>query len=131
MNVVAGWREPGCVVAAIATVADVSYTRARSRAASIAGFDGTSGMKFKDAERVLSDLGVSASWHKQGGNWSSLPDKAIIAVKGPTGVAHAVVHERDSYGVTYLYDRKNPYGPMPRKATDYNLMQDDAYLDLT
>ncbi len=125
-----GWNEPGCVVAAIAMAADVTYTQARGRAASIAGFTGSSGMTYSAARRVLSDMGVSASWHRQGGDWSSLPDRAIIAVKGSTGVAHAVVFDRDSNGSEYLYDWKYP-GPVPRGATNYRLMDGDEYLDLT
>ncbi len=127
-----GWRhEPGCVVAAMAMAANVSYTQARGRAANIAGYDGHGGMNFSDAKRVLSDMGVAASWHRQSGDWNSLPNRAIIAVMPRhVNVAHAVVFERDESGNEYLWDWAYD-SRVPRSNTDYDLIIGDEYLHLT
>lgn len=119
------WHEPGCTVASIATVAKVSYETARAKAADIAGFDGSSGVGFRDAEDVLKSLGVHATTHHQGDKWSALPNLAIITVEGGNNVPHAVVFKRKD-GEEFIYD----YGRVGRPS-DYQLYRGSAeYIEI-
>lgn len=124
-----GWNEPGCVVAAVAMAANVSYTQARGVAVKVAGFDGTDGLTYHRAQRMLADFSVPASWHRQSGDWQSLPNRALIAVQGANGEPHAVIFVRDNEK-EILYDWKYSQ-PVLRQDTDYELMKNDEYLDLT
>lgn len=110
------WREQGCTVASIATIAKVSYQKARKRAAAMAAFDGSEGMCLSDAENILATLGVSATTRNQGSRWSDLPDLAIVTVHDiGSGDPHAVVFKRKT-GEELVYD----FGVV-RRPSDYQL----------
>lgn len=120
--------EQGCVLSCIATVAGVSYEKARAEAADLVGFHTYSpGLRLKDAKKILNSLGVTSSRHRQKGvDWKDLPDLAIVSV-GTSSTRHAVVFERNGNN-EYIYDRNN-YGPVPR-LSNYQLLNDDFYLKI-
>jgi len=105
-----GLRRRACTVAAIALATNNRFGTVRDLAVRIANFDGSSGVHFEDGKRILQELGVSASVHRQNDSWSQFPDRAIITVEGPRG-PHAVYFRRKQDGSEVIYDMKKD-GPV-------------------
>jgi hypothetical protein len=116
------WPESGCVVTSVATVAKISYEEAREVAQKVAGFDGSAGMTFTKAKKVLGELGFLSTRIEQGNDWSKFPNLAIVTVHGKRGALHAVVFSREN-GQERVIDNGHVGKP-----SDYQLVNGDEYL---
>ncbi|HET9645191.1 MAG TPA: hypothetical protein VFP68_17960 [Burkholderiaceae bacterium] len=111
-------------------VAEKDYKEARNVAASVAGFDGSEGIRLSDAKKVLDDFGINATVNERPEAWSELPDFAVITVQGKeTDNGHAVVFRRKD-GEEYIFDG-NRDGPIRRSDADYALDPDEGARYLT
>jgi hypothetical protein len=108
-----GLRKRGCTIAAIAMATKNRFGTVCDVAVRIANYDGSDGVQFDDGKRILEELGVSASVHRQNGTWSQFPDRSIITVVGPTGGPHAVYFRRKPDGSEVIYDWKKIDSPVP------------------
>ena len=98
------------------------YSTVRDVAADECGYDGSEGVSFIEAQRILERLGTSSSLI-EAKTWSELPDLAIVSVIGKKAPYHAVVFERNEHG-EFIYDWHN-YGPVQRRSSDYHFAKDE------
>lgn len=106
--------EQHCTIDAIADGTGVNWHEARAAALNH-GYDPMRGMDLRETHSTLLDLGITANYHAyQPSTWSQFPERAIIAVRGPTGVRHAVVLNGE-----YVIDGNNGSYPVPR--SNYSL----------
>ena len=121
-----GYNEAGCVISTIATVTGKPYSRVRHLAADECGYDGSEGISFIEAQRILERLGTSSSLI-EAKTWSELPDLAIVMV-GQNHPYHAVVFERNEHG-EFIYDW-HKHGPVQRQSGDYDLVEEHDHLEI-
>jgi hypothetical protein len=130
VNLVNNWQvsEKNCTLNCIMMITGASYFTVRKLASKLAGFDGSEGLGFKDASRVLDRLGVENRLHSNTGDLDvkrkSFPDLAMVVVDCG-GKPHAVVCIYD--GEFTIFDAHHPW---PRKPSDYEFLSDYSYLEI-
>ncbi len=104
----------GCAIASSAAIAGISYVRAK-RIASELGIVATDSALWSETTHIrslLKKLGIKAA-NKETPfrNWSSLPDKALLAIKwhleNGKPYWHWVVFVRDKHGAVVLDSKKS------------------------
>lgn len=115
-----GYSESGCMVAAIATITGVDYSRVRRIAQRLFDFDGSEGLEFFKAQGILAELGKDSTL-VDAEEWSDISDLAIVTVQGRLSQYHAVVFERNEHG-EFIYDWCN-HTPVRRRDDEYPITE--------